>query len=145
MDEKLISQNQSVYKKVLEITGAKNAPALAKKLNVARMTAYGWERGNTPIPHKRLVKLADEYTVSVDWFFRSDEAEDNGVERRADIESIREATLLSYAAAELDLLRIRIGNKAFEGFLIEQLNKATLQAVQAKLKSEAPGFKQKRA
>jgi len=61
-----IEINKRHFSHVLGLTREKNAARLAKRIGVVKSTAYGWERGDRPIPQKQLKAISETYHIALD-------------------------------------------------------------------------------
>ncbi len=128
MDNNSKAWKLKIYDRIRLAYGAKNFNRLAiilnEKFGIVRTTVHAWSQGRSKPTEKMLQMISKDRGKSVDYFL-------SGMEDLIDAPITKEA-LLGYAAADLDLLRDKIGYKDFEQFLIKQLNKNTFNILQAK-------------
>ncbi len=121
---------------------------IAKCIGATKHNLSDWKKGQSS-PEKWLLKISEATHRPMEFFLKFDKVNQAGDDSNhtslTDRDTIRKEALLSYAAAELDLLKDRIGNKAFKEFLIKQLNNNTLEAFHAKQKPDASERKRKQA
>ncbi len=116
------ARNQAIYERILRACSVTSPSDLAHFLNISRQTVNEWRSGRNAPTKKRLREIADKTGKTIDWLSDGDEEQQTS-EVEIGSDEIRNQTLLDYLSAQIDLLKVKVGRKKLQEFLLDEAYK----------------------